>query len=127
MSPRVVCALAVAVLLIAGASSAHHSIATTYDEEHPIALEGVVARFTFINPHPILMIDVKESNGRPQVWRLELDNRYELAGAGLGAETFKVGDKLVVTGSPARRIPHSLYVRRIERPADGFVYEHAQY
>jgi len=30
----------------------------------------------------------------------------------------------VITGSAARRDPLGLYVRRLERPADGFTYEH---
>jgi hypothetical protein len=38
-------------------------------------------------------------------------------------ETWKPGDWIVVTGSPARTQRHSLYVRRLDRPADGFRYE----
>jgi hypothetical protein len=107
--------------------SAHHSIASLYDEDHQIMLDGVVTRFTYANPHPVLMLTVTDSKGRPQVWRLEMDNRGGLAGAGFRAETLRAGDRLLVTGSPARTIPHSLYLRRLERPADGFIYEHAPF
>ena len=111
-------------LLPGGVVYAHHSIWTTYDEEHQVMVEGVVTRFTYMNPHPVLMLNVTDVKGRVQVWRLEMDNRFELAEAGFQAQTLKAGDRLVVTGSPARTIPHSLYLRKLERPADGFVYEH---
>jgi hypothetical protein len=107
--------------------SAHHSISAIYDEERPVTLEVVVTRYQFINPHPVVMVDVKDSGGRQRRWRLELDNRYELSEIGFDASTLRAGDRLIVTGNPGRTIPHSLYVRRIERPADGFRYEHPPY
>ena len=106
---------------------AHHSIASIYDEDHQIMLEGVVTRFTYVNPHPVLMLTVIDDKGRSQVWRLEMDNRGGLAEVGFGVQTLKPGDRLLVTGSPARTIPHSMYLRKLERPADGFVYEHPPY
>jgi hypothetical protein len=106
---------------------AHHSIASIYDEDHQIMLEGVVTRFTYVNPHPVLMLTVIDDKGRSQVWRLEMDNRGGLAEVGFGVQTLKAGDRLLVTGSPARTIPHSMYLRKLERPADGFVYEHPPY
>jgi hypothetical protein len=120
-------ALVSMLLVLSSAIYAHHSIASIYDEEHQIVLQGVVSRFTYVNPHPVLMMDVKDPAGHSQVWRLEMDNRAELAEAGFDAATLKAGDLLTVTGSPARTIPHSLYVRKLERPADGFVYEHPPY
>ena len=107
-----------------GVVFAHHSIASLYDEDHQVMLEGVVTRFTYVNPHPVLMITVIDAKGRAQTWRLEMDNRVTLAEVGFGAETLRAGDKLLVTGSPARNIPHSMYLRKLERPSDGFTYEH---
>ena len=56
-------------------------------------------------------------------WQLELDNRRELTDIGFTETTLKPGDRVVVTGSPARREPQRMYVRRLDRPADGFGYE----
>jgi hypothetical protein len=39
------------------------------------------------------------------------------------AETFKPGERVVATGSRNRTQAQSLYVRRLDRPADGFRYE----
>jgi hypothetical protein len=57
-------------------------------------------------------------------WKLEMDNRFELIDIGMTNQTLKPGDKVVVTGSLIRP-PQSqgLYIRKLERPADGFQYE----
>ena len=102
---------------------AHHSIAGMYDEGRPVTVDGIVAQFHFVNPHPFVMVDVKDASGNAQPWKLELDNRHELVDVGVTAGTLKAGDRLIVTGSPARAQPRALYVRRLERPADGFLYE----
>jgi hypothetical protein len=61
--------------------------------------------------------------GRAQSWRFEMDNRSELAVIGVTAQTLNPGDRVVITGSPARSELHRLYISKLERPADGFAYE----
>ena len=112
------------VSLTPAAVYAHHSIAGIYDDNHPVTVEGVVTRFRFVDPHPILVMEVKEPNGKLQRWMMEMDNRWELIELGFQTETLKPGDRLVVLGSLARRQPHSLYIRKLARPADGFSYTH---
>jgi NADPH:quinone reductase-like Zn-dependent oxidoreductase len=94
-----------------------------YDGSRRVTIEGTVAQFQLINPHPFLFIDVTDAKGQVQQWRLEMDNRFELVAIGVTATTFKPGDKVVVTGSLARVQPQGLYVWRLDRPADGFWYE----
>lgn len=101
---------------------AHHSIAGVYDSNQRVTVDGVVAEFAFVNPHPFVVVDVVDG-GRSQSWRLELDNRFELVGIGMSADTLKPGDRIVVTGSRARNGTRGLYVRQLDRPADGFRYE----
>jgi hypothetical protein len=118
--------LSLAIVAIASVSTivqAHHSIAGVYDTSRQVTVEGVVTAFRFVNPHPLLMVDVADAAGKRQPWRLEIDNRWELAAIGVTAETWKPGDGIVVAGFPGRTQPHSLYVRRLDRPADGFWYE----
>jgi hypothetical protein len=105
------------------AVQAHHSIAGAYDEGRRVTIDGIVTAFHFVNPHPFVLVDVKDAAGNAQAWKLELDNRRELADVGVTAATLKPGDRLVVTGSPARAESRALYTRRLERPADGFLYE----
>jgi len=115
--------LAAAVAVTEAGLRAHHSIAGVYDSSQPVTVDGVVAEFAFVNPHPYLVVDVADGGGRAQSWRLELDNRFELIGIGMAADTLKPGDRVVVTGSRARNGTRGLYVRRLDRPADGFRYE----
>jgi hypothetical protein len=103
---------------------AHHSIAGIYDDSHPVTVEGIVTNFRFVDPHPFLVMEVLDRSGKPQRWTMEMDNRWELAELGFETETLKPGDRLVVLGSPARRKPHSLYIRKLDRPSDGFSYQH---
>jgi hypothetical protein len=113
----------VGLLVFGTAVQAHHSIAAIYDSSRQVTVEGVVAQFHFVNPHPFVAMTVRDGTGTEQQWRLEMDNRSELTEIGVTSQTLKEGDRVVVTGSPARRQPYSLYVRRLERPADGFQYE----
>jgi hypothetical protein len=102
---------------------AHHSISSVYDSSRQANIEGIVAQFQLINPHPFLLIDVTDRAGNAQQWRLEMDNRSELVAIGVTASTLKPGDRVLVKGSLARTQPQALYLLRLDRPADGFWYE----
>jgi hypothetical protein len=126
MSVRVIL-IASALAFAAGAGEpgkvvAHHAISNVYDASNRVTLEGVVTDFRLINPHPFLFIAVK-NDGAEEEWRLEMDNRFELIEVGVTAGTFKPGERVVVTGSLARKEKNSLYLLRLDRPADGFWYE----
>ena len=118
-------ALLIASAVLVTDLAAHHSIVSIYDNGNPISFEAVVVDFQFVNPHPYVVVDRIERDGQPQQWRLEMDNRFELVGVGMTGTTFRKGDRVSVTGGPARDRSRALYVRRLERPADGFWYEQA--
>ena len=120
---RGVLVFAAAIAISGMAAHAHHSISSVYDNSRQVTIDGIVAQFQLVNPHPFLFIDVKDGTGAARQWRVEMDNRGELAAIGVTANTFKLGDRIVVTGSLARTQPQSLYVLRLDRPADGFWYE----
>ena len=115
-------ALACGMLVTSVPVLAHHAISAIYDSSKRVTLEGAVREFQFVNPHPILIIDVTDA-GKTLEWRLEMDNRFELINEGMDADTLKRGDRVVATGSLARSMPQSLYLMRLDRPADGFRYE----
>ena len=104
-------------------AQAHHSLSGVYDSSRPVTVEAVVTEFHFINPHPFVMAEVKERDGSARAYRLEMDNRRELVDVGITNDTFQRGDRIVVTGSVGRTERTHLYVRRLERAADGFTYE----
>jgi hypothetical protein len=104
-------------------ASAHHSFYGVYAPERDTAVEGVVTGFRFVNPHPFLDIDVIREDGSTESWELEMDNRGELARIGITAETFKPGDRVLARGSLALQRNQSMYMWRLDRPADGLWYE----
>ena len=111
-----------ALVLASLAAHAHHSISGVYDSARQQRLEAVVAEFRFVNPHPFVIVTV-QADGAEESWRLEMDNRFELADVGMTDSTLKPGDRVVVTGSLGRTEPRTMYIRQLDRPADGFRYE----
>jgi hypothetical protein len=119
---RTILSIAAGIAVSLMTAHAHHSIAGAYDTNRQVKLEGTVTEFHFVNPHPYVTVQVNES-GSPQQWRLEMDNRYELSDVGMNKDTLKSGDRVVVSGYPAAAQGQGLYIRRLDRPADGFRYE----
>ena len=114
--------VAIGIAIPAMTIHAHHSIAGVYDTNRQMTIEATITQFQFINPHPFVLVEVKNDAGT-QPWRLEMDNRGELIQIGMNGETLKPGDRITVTGSPGRNQPQTLYIRRLDRPADGLRYE----
>ena len=114
---------AVAMAVSSVTALGHHSISGVYDSSRQATLEGDVAQFELINPHPFLWINVTDRTGGTKRWRLEMDNRSELVTVGVTASTFPPGDRVVVKGILAKSQPQALYLLRLDRPADGFWYE----
>ncbi len=101
---------------------AHHSITAMYAEESRITLEGEVTLFEFRNPHPVIHLAVVGKDGLKSEWLLEWSSKTRLDSRGYSATVVKPGDRLIVTGGPARDGSRGLFVARLERPADGFEY-----
>lgn len=121
---RVIAGIALAgVALVPDAMGAHHSLAGVYDSSNPVTVEGAVVQFHFVNPHPYLTVAAPGRDGRTAEWRMEMDNRFELEGIGMSSRTLVRGDRIKATGSRGIRDANSLYLRRLDRPADGFWYE----
>jgi hypothetical protein len=101
---------------------AHHSLTGSYETGATITVGGTIRDFQFVNPHPYLSVEVTRA-GKTQRWKMEMDNRSELTQIGMTNSTLKNGDKVTVSGSPGRDDQPMLYIRRLDRPADGFWYE----
>ena len=64
---------------------------------------------------------LKDDKGNPVRWSIEWGAAGQLAQQGIGRDSFKVGDHVVVTGSPGRNAEdHRLRMRTIKRPSDGY-------
>ena len=119
---RKVFGLLMAVVLLAGARSyAHHSFAATYFEDKSLTIEGELVQFLYRNPHSFVHIMAPDDKGEMQRWSIEWGGGGQLARQGVGRETLKVGDKVVVVGDLGRNpADHRLRMRSIVRPSDGW-------
>jgi hypothetical protein len=117
----VVSVVAGAVLTGLGARAyAHHSFAATYHEDQRVTIQGDLVAFAFRNPHSFVYVNVREKDGKVYRYSVEWGGAGQLAGQGVSAETLKVGDKVVVTGSPARGYPEMKRVRLVTLTKEGF-------
>ena len=99
-------------------AEAHHAFSAVYDEKQTITVEGVVTQFKFVNPHAIMLMDVTDKDGKVVTWTVEFAGRLNLAEGGWTTETIKPGERIKVTGNPARQSNQQMAFRRIVK-ADG--------
>lgn len=92
----------------------HHSVAFYSDELIEIA--GEVTRIEWRNPHIRLTLNATNDRGLSESWETEGSSIYNLARSGITAETFEVGQRLVITGHPSTREERMLLLREILLP-----------
>ena len=109
--------------LAALSAHAHHSIIGMYDRDQLTTIAGVIVEFHFVQPHAFLLLDADVGNTDPQRWYIEMDNRRELGEVGVTRDTFQPGDEVIVTGDHARGGKERIYLRQLDRPADGLRYD----
>ena len=101
--------LALGCAAAAHAAHAHHGIAN-FDLNKDIALEGVVTKVDFMNPHSWLYFDVANADGTTASWRCEMRGSTVLLRSGWSPDMFPAGTHLKITGSPDRRDPTTCYL-----------------
>jgi hypothetical protein len=116
--------LIVAALLLSSlAVTAHHSFSAVYNQKETIKLEGKMVQFAIRNPHSFVFVEASDKEGKTQRWSVEWGGAGQLAGQGVDQNTLKVGDHIVVTGSPSRAPgEYRVLMRTIDRPRDGFTW-----
>ena len=96
---------------------AHHSYAA-YLQERKTPVAGTLERYTVANPHSTLVVRTSDGTAVTVEWR----GLLQLQRSGFRPEMLAVGDRIVITGSPARDPQdHRLsLITEIRRPADGW-------
>lgn len=103
---------------------AHHSFGATYDSSQRVQIEGVVKEFVWRNPHSFLRVDVTDKAGATKTWALEWGSINQLASAKLTRTTLRPGDRLVISGEPARdQSSPRLLILSLQRPSDGWSWQ----
>ena len=118
---RTLLTLVVGALVAGIPASAHHSFSSYYFEEQSVTISGEVTDFQYRSPHAIVMVSAPDTEGRVRTYAAEFASPSRLARPGFTKNTLKLGDVVVVTGSPGRvASEHKIHLKSIRRPSDGW-------
>jgi hypothetical protein len=109
--------LPILIFMVASAFS-HHAFSPVYDAKRTITVDGVVTQFRFVNPHAMMLMDVKDKTGKVVKWNVEFAGRLNLEEAGWTADSIKPGEHVKVTGNPAWKSDQRMAFVKLVR-ADG--------
>jgi hypothetical protein len=105
-------ALALSLLLMPVPAKAHHGWAE-FDDKAEVTFEGTVTDFHYVNPHCVVEFNLKDENGQVHKWQGEFSNPPVLSRRGWNAASLQPGDKLTITGHPAKNSVPALHVTKI--------------
>ena len=100
--------LALALMICGGcvvcaAVFAHHG-ASRWDTDAWGTIAGTVKSFDWQNPHPLLLVYVKDDKGETETWAVEFHPPNVMSrGLGWGHSTFKAGDPVTIYGHPEKK------------------------
>ncbi len=115
MSKLAIRLAAAAGFLIAGTQlQAHHAVASVYDLNKEIVLQGELVKLNFVNPHSNLHLAVHNADGTTTEWVLTTASLQVLTRQGLNNSSIKPGESLKVTVLPARNGNPAGFIRTLE-------------
>lgn len=109
------------LILSVAPAVAHHSFQGAYFMDRKVTVEGTLVKVELLNPHSMVVIDVRGKDGAVTRWNAEWGCVSELARAGVNATVLKAGDIVRLAGAPGREGASSqLLIETITRPSDGW-------
>jgi hypothetical protein len=99
--PFVLIAVIVSLFSISRSAFAHHGTAN-YDMTKVVTLKGTVTDFQFVNPHTLILFDVKNDQGVIEHWQAEATSPNHLVRAGWSKDIIKAGDQISISGFRAK-------------------------
>jgi hypothetical protein len=83
-------------------AGAHHSFGAVTFEDQTVSIEGDVSEIRYVNPHVWVIFSARDPDGVVRSFGAEWGNPARLTRQGIGKETLKPGDRVIMTGSPSR-------------------------
>ena len=115
MNKSVTALIGLGVFLTVGAElQAHHAVASVYDLNTEVVLEGQLTKLNFRNPHSNLLFEVPNGDGTTTEWVLTTASTQVLTRAGVDRDSIKPGEHLKITILPARNGNPAGFIRRLE-------------
>lgn len=103
-----------ALLTVGAQLQAHHAVASVYDLNKEIVLEGRLTKLNFRNPHSNILLEVPNADGTTTEWTLTTAAVQVLTRAGVNRDEIKPGQILKVTVLPARNGHPAGFIRTLE-------------
>jgi Family of unknown function (DUF6152) len=123
MSRYILIFVASALLVYAVPAYTHHSFAAAYVEGERVTVEGDLVQFLFRSPHSFVHVEGKDKDGNTVRWAVEWAGTARLAETGINKGTLKIGDHVIITGTPGRDpADHRVRLLTLTRPKDGFTW-----
>jgi hypothetical protein len=104
--------LLLGLLIVSAPLLAHHGSAA-YDNTKFTTLTGTITDFQFIQPHPLIFLDVKEADGTVEKWFVEMTAPNHLVHFGWNSHKLHAGDVIKVTGHAAKNGKKTLNLSKI--------------
>jgi hypothetical protein len=115
MNKRALALVVSSGLLSFGAQlQAHHAVASVYDLNTEVVLEGQLTKLNFRNPHSNLLLAVPNPDGTTTEWVLTTASTQVLTRAGVERNSIQPGEFLRITILPARNGNPAGFIRRLE-------------
>jgi hypothetical protein len=93
----------------------HHSFAVFFDSQKSISLTGVVTEYKFVNPHGLIVMEIRNADGTVEQWKIETNSPSILRRRGWAPDTLKAGETITVEGWPGRNDAHYARLRAAKR------------
>lgn len=101
-------------LMVGAELQAHHAVASVYDLNTEVVLEGQLTKLNYRNPHSNLLLAVPNPDGTTTEWVLTTASTQVLSRAGVDRDSIKPGESLKITILPARNGNPAGFIRRLE-------------
>src|SRR5689334_25325634 len=94
-----VCAVALAVYAVP--SAAHHS-AAMFDTTQTVAVDGIVTKYDWRNPHVYMTLRVTDAGGKEREQLIEAGASSVLLPLGLAPTSVVIGERVTIRGNPTK-------------------------
>jgi len=91
----------IGLLIASGPLFAHHSD-TWADHTRLMTITGTVTKHDLINPHQVILLAVKDDQGKVTQWKLLGSNLMAMRQAAWTKDTLQAGEQVTVSGFPSR-------------------------
>src|ERR1700731_2533531 len=111
-----VCITGLAMSGWASSAWAHHAFAAEFDANKPVNFKGRITKMEWVNPHPWLHVDVKNTDGTVVNWAIEAGTPNVLFRRGFTKDSLLPGTEIAIDGYQGQDGSHRATGGNLTRP-----------